>query len=157
MESQRKSSFRIRRLSARLAVVRLDPGSGVPPWAWIGSFGAVVRTPDELSGGCDEKAVPTEARAERGWTALQLEGPLPFSMTGVLSSLLAPLAANGVPVFVLSTYDTDCILVRADQAERAAQVLEAEGHRVVASDGRAGIGRTEPRSGRPADADEDAP
>jgi len=80
---------------------------------------------------CDEGVVPDDCRAERGWIALQLEGPFPFTMTGVLASFLGPLGAAGVSVFVLSTFDTDVVLVKGEQAERAIEVLEHEGHRYL--------------------------
>lgn len=122
--------FVIRQLPDRLAVVRLEPTAQIPPWACSGPLCAAVRTADELSIVCDESAVPPETLAERGWVAFMLEGPLPFSMIGVLSSLLQPLAAKGISVFVLSTYDTDCVLVKAEQAMQARTVLLGLGHDV---------------------------
>jgi hypothetical protein len=118
-------------MPGRLAVVRLDPGSDVPSWSSTGSLSAVVRTSRELTVVCDQVVVPEHLRAERDWVALTVEGPLPFSMTGVLSTLLAPLAAERISVFVLSTFDTDYILVKADQAERALEVLRHDGHRIL--------------------------
>jgi len=59
---------------------------------------------------------------------LKLEGTFPLSMTGVLSSLLRPLAVARVPVFVISTYETDYVLVKEEDAERANSVLIREGH-----------------------------
>ena len=128
MDASIRHKLVIRLLDGRLAVVRLGPDAAVPTWAWRGSLAAVVRTPDELSIVCDEAAVPQEAQAERGWAVLVLRGPLPFSMTGVLSSVLEPLAAAQVPVFVLSTFDTDCVLVQADQLGQALQALARAGH-----------------------------
>jgi uncharacterized protein len=130
MEQSTKRHFEIRQIPGHLAVVRLGPEVVVPSWAWTGSLSAVVRTSDELTIVCDEAAVPEEMKVERGWIALMLKGPLPFSMTGVLSSLLEPLAAHQISVFVLSTFDTDCILVKAEQAERAKHVLQVEGHSI---------------------------
>jgi uncharacterized protein len=124
-------SYVIHRLPDRIAVVRLDPQSEVPRWAWYGSLTAVIRTPAELTIVCDQTAVPGDLTSELDWVALRLEGPLPFSMTGVLASLLSPLASQLIPVFVVSTFDTEYILVKSDYAQRAKEALQAEGHQVV--------------------------
>jgi hypothetical protein len=70
-------------------------------------------------------------RAERGWRALRVRGPLSFDLTGVLAAVLAPLAVAQVPVFALSTYDTDHVLVRASDLGRAVKALVAAGHDVA--------------------------
>jgi uncharacterized protein len=110
--------------------VRLAPDAAVPPWAWSGAIAGALRTPSELSVVCDESAVPPDTRAERGWVALMLEGPFPFAMTGVLSSVLGPLADAGVSIVALSTFDTDHVLVKAEQLDRAVAALERAGHSI---------------------------
>jgi uncharacterized protein len=131
MNQSDKQVFGFRQLPGRLAVVRLSPVTDVPRWASQGSISSIVRRSDELSVVCDESVVPEECRAERNWVALELDGPFPFAMTGVLASVLGPLAAAGVSVFVLSTVDTDVVMVKGDQADRAIAVLEHEGHRYL--------------------------
>jgi uncharacterized protein len=131
MDQSKRPVFKFRQLPGRLAVVRLDGKASVPDWASQGAIVATVRRSGELSVVCDESAVPDGCRAERGWIALQLEGPFAFTMTGVLASFLDPLGAAGVPVFVLSTFDTDVVMVKGEQAERAIEVLEREGHRYL--------------------------
>ena len=75
---------------------------------------------------CDEDDVPPSVeRVERGWRALHLRGPIPFETTGVLASLSTALAGAGVPLFVVSTYDTDVVLVKDRDLERAIAALEA--------------------------------
>ena len=118
---------RIRLLPHRLAVCRLGEHEPVPPWALSGAFHSATRAPGELSLVCLEDRVP-EARpaglqVERGFRVFQVEGPLDFALTGVLSGLLAPLARAGVPVFALSTFLTDYLLVREGMVDRAAQAL----------------------------------
>jgi hypothetical protein len=117
-------------LPGRLAVCRLEPGAEWPAWAASGSLISVTRTADELSVVCGEEAVPDGVRCERGWKGLRVRGPLAFSETGVLSSVVGPLAKAGIGVFVVSTYDTDYILVKAEHLSAAAAVLVAEGHAV---------------------------
>src|SRR5258708_13581713 len=104
----------------RLAVCRLAPDARIPAWALEGGFLCVVRASDELSIVCGEDAckenvrkedrMPDGAFAERGWIALKLEGPFPFSMTGVLASFLQPLAAAKIPFFAISTFVTEYFL-----------------------------------------------
>lgn len=81
---------------------------------------------------CLEDAVPSDARVETDWRALEVAGPLDFSMVGVMASLTAPLADVDVSVFVVSTYDTDYVLVHAAALERAVEALRAAGHAVHA-------------------------
>ena len=118
----------IHHLSRELAVLRLPPEVDVPAWAWTGQIAAVVRTSMELSIVCDASVVPQGVMAESGWTPLMLEGPFPFSMTGVLASVLTPLATAEVSVFALSTFDTDYVLIKTQQIEQALAALTNAGH-----------------------------
>src|SRR3954447_18120510 len=119
-----------------LAVCRLRPSARIPSWALElhEGFVSITRTPDELSIVCDEEAVPADVEVESGWRALQLPGPIPFEQTGVLASLATPLAAAGIPIFAISTYETDYVLVRAHHLERALETLNtAPGRRRTSS------------------------
>ena len=78
-----------------------------------------------------ESATPSDVRAERGWRALQVAGPIDFSLTGVLASVLQPLAAARIGIFAVSTFDTDYVLVRAESLDPAIAALRAAGHRVA--------------------------
>ena len=111
----------------RLAVARLAPDAPIPSWP-SGAFVSITRTPDELSIVCDDTAVPGEVQAERGWRAFQLLGPVPFEVTGVAAGLTVPLAANAISLFLVSTYDTDWLLVKEAVVERAAAVLREAGY-----------------------------
>ena len=64
-----------------------------------------------------------------------MEGPLDFALTGILARLTAPLAAAGVPVFALSTFDTDYLLVREADVEAAVEALEGAGFGVAGLNG----------------------
>jgi uncharacterized protein len=110
-------------LSEKLAVCRLAPGKNIPTWATKGKFFSVTRTSEELSIVCNEDLVPPEIKAEKNWRVFKLEGPFDFSLTGILSSVLAPLAEVGISIFALSTYDTDYILIKADKLEQAVSIL----------------------------------
>jgi len=107
-----------------LAICRLPPTSSIPDWIGKSDFISVTRTQDELSIVCREDMVPDDIKAERNWRMLGIKGPLDFSLTGVLASLVNPLADAGIALFAISTYDTDYILVKTDHFERALGILQ---------------------------------
>ena len=118
-------------LPGLLAVCRLPSDAPYPEWARPGVLLALIRTQDELSVVCPERYVPPEVKAERGWRALQIQGPLDFSLVGVLAGILTPLSEAGVSIFALSTYDTDYILVKESALERAVDALNQSGFLVM--------------------------
>ncbi|WP_020660684.1 ACT domain-containing protein [Amycolatopsis benzoatilytica] len=92
---------------------------------------SVTRTPDELSVICPSGREPRSATVENAWRLFTVRGPLEFTLTGIISALASELAAAGVALFSLSTYDTDHILVRADDLDRAAAAFREAGHEVL--------------------------
>lgn len=117
-------------LPERLAVCRLAADAPVPAWP-RGAFVSITRTPDELSVVTREAAVPDDVQAERGWRAFKLHGPIPFEVTGVAASLTGALAADGISLFLISTYETDWLLVKEAAVERATAALVRAGYDVV--------------------------
>ncbi|MGB7492551.1 MAG: ACT domain-containing protein, partial [Thermoanaerobaculia bacterium] len=99
-------------LEGTFAVCRLAADEAVPDWAQQGSVSSVTRTTRELSIVCEQDVVPPEVQSDTGWRCLMVEGPLAFTEVGILASLTAPLAASGISVFVISTYDTDFLLIK---------------------------------------------
>ena len=92
-----------------------------------GSFLSMTRTNDELSIVSPSTDVPSGSQVEDSWRCLRVEGPLAFEMTGVLAELSAPLARAEIPIFVVSTYDTDYLLVKLTDLERASVTLRGAG------------------------------
>jgi hypothetical protein len=121
-------------LPGELSICRLPAESGMPAWAARGEGAArgpltsVVWTTDETSVVCASALVPADVQADTGWRALLVTGPLDLALTGVMASLAGPLAAAGVALFALSTYDTDYTLVKASSLEPALAALRAAGH-----------------------------
>ena len=113
----------------RLAIARLDAGAEVPAWA-RGRFVNVARTPSELSIVCAQLHVPPQVRHERDKIAFGIVGTVPMTTIGILAALCGALAAVRVPVFVLSTYDTDWLLVSAEKFADARGALERAGHSI---------------------------
>ena len=117
-------------LTGNFAICRLDASWPVPTWA-VGEFVSITRTAEELSIVCAECAVPDDVRCERGWHAWRLAGTFDLNTaTGVLASVTAPLAKGAIGIFAISTFDTDYLLVKAENAIRATEVLRLAGHTV---------------------------
>ena len=114
-----------------LAVGQLGPDAAIPEWATRSAVHAVVRSPGELTVVCDAALVPAGVRAQKGWRCLSLAGPIAFTETGIVASIAVPLAAAGIGLFVISTFDTDYVLVAGEKLDAAVTALAAAGHRVT--------------------------
>lgn len=114
-------------LPGRLTVARLPGTAPVPAWADGTGFVSITRRQGELSIVCADERVPAEVRAERGWRALEVEGPIDFQVVGLLHGLTGPLAQAGISVFAVATFDTDVLLVREEALPRAVEALRAAG------------------------------
>lgn len=114
------------------SVLRLSPDAR-PPIDLFSADGLVciTRTGDELSVVCPTDHAPAASRRDNGWRLLSVAGPLEFSLTGIIAALSGTLAAAGVPLFSLSTYDTDHLLVKSTDLQRATAALHEAGHAVV--------------------------
>ncbi len=118
------------------AVCLLDHDARLPDWVSLHrdeAFVSITRTADELSIVCAEQHLPAtlDGSCEKGWRCLKVLGPLDFGLTGILSGLTGVLAAVGISIFALSTYDTDYLLVRRESLERAVRALRLDGHEVT--------------------------
>jgi len=135
----RKLKKKLLLLPGTFSICRLESNASIPEWALSGGFSSITRTAEELSVVCAQDQVPPGIQRQDGWKALQVEGPLDFSLTGVLASLTDPLAKEGISVFAISTYDTDYLLVKEEQLEGAIQALRGEGYEINKDRGRGGF------------------
>lgn len=115
-------------LPEMLAVCQLPRNADIPFWAVGENFFALVRTDDELSIVCLESNVPGGVISEHGWRAMKVKGPLDFSLVGILADLSSILASAGISIFVISTYETDYVLVKENQLAEAVIALRQAGH-----------------------------
>jgi uncharacterized protein len=119
---------RLRVWTGRWAVCRLEPDADVPSWATRPTpLTIVARTDAELSIVAPERVMPAEGTIERGFRVLALEGPIPLAVTGVIAAVAAPLAAARISLFPIATYDTDYVMVKDVDLERALAALRAAG------------------------------
>jgi len=117
-------------LKETLAICKFDAQSDIPSWLSIINcrFLSLTKTDEELSIVCEQSIIPEPLESTlsivKDWWALKVEGPLDFSLTGILSMLLQPLAEQKISIFALSTYDTDYILVKENDLTRAVETLQ---------------------------------
>jgi len=118
-------------LDETFGICRLDPSALVPERVYQSSFFSITRTPNELSIVCTETHIPKSHRCSRGWRCFQVKGPLDLSETGILSTLSRSLAEAEIPIFALSTHDTDYLLVKEQDFKRTVETLESNGHKII--------------------------
>lgn len=128
--------FTLSVLSETLAICRLEKDAPIPGWALAASFVSITRTADEISIVAPEGDIPAGTKCVRGWSCLKLEGTFDLSSIGVLASLTAPLAHEGISVLALSTFETDYLLVKAEDLEQAIRVLLEAGYQIRRSQGK---------------------
>jgi hypothetical protein len=114
-------------LQDTFAICRMDKIASLPDWAVGGEFWSVSRTPDELSVVCPQGSVPADVDHEAGWKCLKVDSPFEFDLAGMISSIAAPLAEADVELFVVATQDSDYLMVRESELERAAGELARAG------------------------------
>ena len=122
-------------LPEEYAVCRLPAGSPIPASLSAGpddkSVIQVAWAPDELSIICPSDRVPEGAVVDTAWRCLRVVGPLDLALTGVLASLIGPLAEARVNIVTFSTFDTDYLLVPTVRLGEAVATLTAAGHRIA--------------------------
>jgi len=114
-----------------VAVCRFDAAAPIPEWSLGDGFWSATRTAGELSVICAEERVPVDVRCERGWRVIELQGPFGFDEVGVLLPIAESLAAAGVSILPLATFDTDYVLIKQEQLSLARSSLEQAGHQLL--------------------------
>jgi uncharacterized protein len=122
----------LRVLAGELAICRLPADAPAPALTERAPLLSITRTAEELSIVCPVTDAPPGAEVEAGWRALRVAGPLDFALTGILAAIAAPLARAGIPIFAVSTFDTDYVLVREAALDAAIEALRQAGHEVSA-------------------------
>jgi uncharacterized protein len=123
--------LRFRLFPSLYSVARLPADAPLPEWPEGKDLYSVTRTGSEISVVCPEGLEPEGARVQAGWMAIELEGPIPFALTGIAAELTRSLASRSISVFVISTFDTDYVLVPAAKRDEAVLALTADGHEEI--------------------------
>ena len=117
-------------LDQTFTIHRLKPEENIPDHALESPFLAITRTDEELSLVLPESVEIESGKSDPGWSCFKVEGPLEFGLVGVLARISSLLAKAGVPIFALSTFDTDYILVKREQVRAARDALTSGGYSV---------------------------
>jgi hypothetical protein len=120
----------LRFLAGTFVVAKLDPSAPIPV-NLSGELVSVTRTADELSIVCSEDTDFPAAHRDPGWRCIKLDGVWDFGETGVLASVAGPLADAGISILAIATFNTDYVLVKTENVERAVTALQAAGHQVM--------------------------
>lgn len=106
-----------------LSIAKLSESINLDQLIPKAKFISYTKTDEEISLVIDSENLPQNQFASDGWKAIKINGPLDFSLVGILEQMIRPLSENGISIFTISTFDTDYILVRHEQTERAMKVL----------------------------------
>ena len=124
--------MRLTRLPGEYAVARATPSAPVPPGILDGAgFRTVARTDEELSVVAPVQDIHAMDKVDGGWSCFKLHGPFEFDEIGIINGLSAPLKERKIGVFVVSTFDTDYILIKQADADAAAAAWVDAGHEVL--------------------------
>ncbi len=119
----------LKKLPYELTVCKIKSFAGIDLNA---DFYFIGKTDEELSLVCKTEDTPADTTDhDDGWRGFRIEGILDFSLIGILSKISTVLADHQIGIFAVSTYNTDYILVKAENFDKALSVLEAEGYHVI--------------------------
>jgi hypothetical protein len=122
--------LKIKLLDGTYAVCQMENTEKVPSWVEEKGFFSVTKTEDEISVVMLQDKISKEIKAEKDWRILKVEGTLEFSLIGILAKISSVLAENQISIFVISTFNTDYILVKEEKIEKAMAVLNLEGYEI---------------------------
>ncbi len=126
-----KIRLKLEILKNRYGVCKLESGTAIPGWISGKGFFSITGTPEELSLVCEEELIPEGVKSEKGWRIFKVQGPLDFSLIGILSAISTCLAEAGISIFVVSTYETDYIMVREKGFQQAVTALIKAGYEIL--------------------------
>lgn len=118
-------------LNNKLKVVKLNTNEAVPEIVFKQSFYSITKTDEELSIVVDEDINIQSDIVEYNWRAIKIVGTLDFSLIGILSRISTILAQAKISIFAISTYNTDYVLLKENQLEKAIEVLKQNNYEII--------------------------
>lgn len=115
-------------LEGDYSIHRLSPDSDLPSVPRGTPFSCIIQTDEEISVVCPSAIDLQAEHIDPGWSVLKVIGPLAFSLTGILADISRALSAAEISLFALSTWDTDYILIKSCDTEKAIRALTGAGH-----------------------------
>lgn len=117
--------------STTFTIHSLEVTAVIPPALFNQSMFVVAKTKDELSIVCPTEFAIDSLDAEHDWRALEVIGPLGFSLTGIMANISGVLAKANISIFAISTYDTDYVLVKQQRINDAIKALKKDGYQLL--------------------------
>jgi hypothetical protein len=112
------------------SIYKFESGSEIPDWVYLSEFSSVTTTKDEISVVAFQTDDEAGLKCSRDWRVLKIAGPLDFSLIGIVADVTSTLKDKNIPVFIISTYDTDYILIKQNDLIDAITALEEKGHKI---------------------------
>ncbi len=122
-------------LNETFTINKLPQFAEIPSILSNGEMCFICRTDEELSIVCPDFMAPNNVQQELGWRCLKVEGTMKLQEVGVLASILQPLSEAGVPIFAVSTFNTDYVFVMDEHLVNVVQALQKAGHQFVHKEG----------------------
>ena len=125
------SQLTLRLLNQHFAIHSLSENATIPTEVFSASIFFIAKTFDEISIVLPQHIAIASDEVELNWQALEVVGPLDFTLTGILSNISTVLANEKISIFAISTFDTDYILVKDDSINAAIEALRANQYLVI--------------------------
>jgi len=117
------------------AICKFNADLDIPSWIEDSGFYSITRTDDELSIVCKQASIKDNtSKISKDWRILKISGPLDFSLIGITADISGTLSRQNIPIFTISTYETDYILVKSRDLNKSTEALIANGHIIISDD-----------------------
>ena len=115
------------------AICRFDTDSPLPEWLSKSDFYSLTRTRDELSVVCNQAVIDPDNQflMDKDWRCIKINNLLDLSLIGIIADIADTLKEKKIPIFTISTYDTDYILVKNKQLDLAFKSLKSKGYKII--------------------------
>lgn len=121
-------TLKLQLLSETYTINKLPQFAEIPSILAKGEMCFISRTDEELTIVCPDFMAPNNVQQELGWRCLKVDATMKLQEVGVLASVVQPLSDAGVPIFAISTYNTDYIFVEEEHLVNVVQALQKAGH-----------------------------
>ena len=119
-------------LKKKYSIYRFANESHLPDWIYLSDFYSITKTKDELSVVTLQDITDSENTiSSKDWRIIKIAGPLDLSLIGIIAEISTILKNKSIPIFTVSTFDTDYILVKQKDLEVGIKALTEKGHNVI--------------------------
>jgi len=119
-------------LENKYSIYKFRNEADLPNWVYSSDFYSITKTKDELSVvAVQTDNIPGEIPYNSDWRILKIDGPLDLSLTGIIAGIADTFKDNNIPIFTISTYDTDYVLIKDKDLDIGIRALREKGHNVL--------------------------